>query len=568
MKRFLVPASLALVLFGCDGASENRAVGPNDSRVTSPVSSADVLDSAKQLDDPYTVENMKAALNSLGKQNTTVAARAAALEQQIQANSIYVRFLPRGKRQKDALRKGMGDIPLFDHPLDYKSKNRWKKWVDSSLPDSTFAYYATVPVDFAFNDSIPYEKIKSLFLVQPILAAQDAKFSTPLARKQATTSVASSFENAGVDLAKLEMTSRALTGNAPAEATVAGRAAAWYSKWRPTGTITYADDVLGNKPVVGVRVTAGYSYYWRSSTTDGNGYFYSPERWYWSCQYELHWDADDFLMENGESSYGEDLMIYGPEDSYDAWNTQLTGTDAKHAAIFAAAFNYYYREIDGLERPRRDDWASIVLDLEIHNSNAGDALGQYENTGATEYIGIWLKNNDSYMASDVLYGNTSHELAHAAHCEHFVSQDSWTSRSNQFSQMDLAFKETWARGVEVYLTRKVYPNFSASFYNHEYTGIIEDLMDDGRTRSTSARTGITTIYPYGYFANNSGTRDGVVGFSIAEIQSQILGSYSLEELRVNLSTAFPPNLPYRVYNERKMEELFNHWTSVTKEYYP
>jgi hypothetical protein len=120
MKRFLFPASLALVLFGCDGASENRAVGPNDSRVTSPVSSADVLDSAKQLDDPYTVENMKAALNSLGKQNTTVAARAAALEQQIQANSIYVRFLPRGKRQKDALRKGMGDIPLFDHPLSFQ----------------------------------------------------------------------------------------------------------------------------------------------------------------------------------------------------------------------------------------------------------------------------------------------------------------------------------------------------------------------------------------------------------------------------------------------------------------
>ena len=64
----------------------------------------------KQLDDPYTVDNMTKALASV---YPTKAGRV-----QLDPTDIYVRFLPTDQEQFDRLEKLCPN--MLDHPLDYE----------------------------------------------------------------------------------------------------------------------------------------------------------------------------------------------------------------------------------------------------------------------------------------------------------------------------------------------------------------------------------------------------------------------------------------------------------------
>lgn len=476
-------------------------------------------------------------MDSMAKATGIVAARSSGLASEVQPNALYVRFLPRGKMQKDALRKYMRlhDIPIFDHPLDYKASNRWKEWVDVTLPESTFAYYATVPLGFEFIDSIRHQRIKSLFLAQPIIAAQEQDGEIPFAgRSPADESGKQSSLHEAVNLMEVEKLSRQITGNEVAEPSVAGRTAFW-SRWRPSGTITYQDDELGKVPVVGVRVTAGYSYYWRSSTTDARGYFSSPERWTYSCEYELHWDAPDFLMEDGDSWYGADLYIQGPTN-YQAWNKHLTGRDAKHAAVFMGARNYYYGERDGLPSPKQNGWLSVSLDFQIYDRE-GDAYGVHAVVPyLANWIEIYLKRGTSYRTSSELYGTMVHELAHSAHYESFQTRHTWVPRDFEWtSYIASNVKETYARGVQWHLTRKRYPSYKINSYTSTYTSIVQDLIDADAV-----------------FGNSGTTGDKVSGFSISDLSRELMRSFSMSEYKgrvVNLRPGETANI----------NAVFAHW---------
>lgn len=85
------------------------------------------------------------------------------------------------------------------------------------------------------------------------------------------------------------------------------------------GTLKFKDDYLGEQPLVGVRVTGGYSYYWREAHTDANGHFSIPEKWSFDIDYEANFDSDEFLLEDGHSIYGEDLEIE-KNDKHSDWN--------------------------------------------------------------------------------------------------------------------------------------------------------------------------------------------------------------------------------------------------------
>ncbi len=201
--------------------------------------------------------------------------------------------------------------------------------------------------------------------------------------------------------------------------------------------------------MVGVRVTAGYSYSWRALQTNANGYFVSPERWTYSVKYKAHWDAGDFLMEDDDSWNGADLITDGPT-SYSAWNRTFVSEVAAYATIFMVAYNYYFGAIDGLNRPKKNGWLNFALDLQISNKDDG-SFGSHA-------VVLWLANwvvirtrdiingTSQYRASEDLFATTTPELAHSSHYCSFQTRYSWVPREFEWrNYIGGDIQETYAR---------------------------------------------------------------------------------------------------------------------------
>jgi hypothetical protein len=283
-------------------------------------------------------------------------------------------------------------------------------------------------------------------------------------------------------------------------------------------------------------VTAGYSYYWRSSKTNSQGYFASPERWTYSVKYEAHWDADDFLLEDGESWYGADLYTEGPT-SYSAWNRTFVGQNARYATIFTAAYNYYYGVIDGLPRPLQNGWLSQSLDLQIYDSQEGPVRGGFLINWYVSYIDIYTNTTWGHHNSQTLYATTTHELAHSAHYASFNTRYVWMSREHEFGgAIQSSITESYAVFCSWYLTNKKYPGYIWSTTHYEpYTSIFQDLFDyDNEVGNTESFS------------------DGFGGFSIADINDLVQNSFYWSELRNRAINKYPDK-------EAEILYLFNYW---------
>lgn len=519
--------------------------------------------------DPFTPANMQKALVELVKSrsnNLRGLAKSAALSEldsiSIEPNYKYVRFLPEGARQIDFLRGWDSNVVLFDHPLSYSAEdslaqalNRDPFWSDSTVP-----YYASVPIEYSLPNEIRYEVIKPLFLIQPILTQiesdsllQEGDTSAALAKVASETNLTRLIKflaSLDISFPELEFASLELTGNKTASiedslpGPLAKKSLFGWDRWRPSGTLKYRDSRLGDVPVVGVRVTAGYSYYWRSSKTNASGYFSSPERWTYSVKYEAHWDADDFLLEDGDSWNGADLMTEGPT-SYSAWNRTFVDQHSTYAVIFTAAYNYYYNSIDGLNRPRENTWTNFALDIQVYNKD-GNVYGSH---GVWPWLANWmeiyLKDGSAYRASDELFGTTTHELGHSAHYAHFWTRHPMVPRDYEWNYyVGGDIQETFARGVQWWLTRKRYTGYQVPSYSGNYKGNIQDLIDAD-----------------GVYAKTSDGGDNVRGFTIAEIEQAAKKSFNLDELRDRLKWDYPSN-GTRVYSNADMDNLFAYWKAV------
>jgi hypothetical protein len=523
-----------------------------------------------KINDPYTTESMSKALNTLinEKMNSkTLAKRMAPLSDKpitLRPNYLYVKFLPKGKMQDKVLKRYDSTLVLFPYPLDYEFVQKGVEYIDPSIEDSVKAYYAAVPISYIFPDSIKYELLKELFLVEPIIDSLDSlieKSGGALAKVASLNdeaSVANILAYYDITPLQLELMALQITGNLEkriaasnvtastiADISLAKTAGLLPTRWRPSGRVTFADTRLGTQPLAGVRITAGYSYYWRSSRTNSNGNFSSPETWLWSVEYQLHWDADDFLLEDGSSLYGADLWEQGPTRK-SSWNPHYTGKQAALAIIFTAAWDYYYGNIDGLNRPHQNDWFSISLDFQIYDKAADDYQGvQYVVPWFAEWLEIYLKykSNGQYLVSEALYGTTIHELAHSAHYANFETRYTWTPRDIEWSEdISDAVQETFARGVQWSLTRKRYLNYEVSSYSGNYKGIIQDLIDNDTTYALSSTNG-----------------DIVSGFTISQIEKVVLKSFSLSELKDKLKSVYPNGTSGISYTNEGMDALFTYW---------
>jgi hypothetical protein len=498
--RYLIYGALLLLLFGCSDSYTPLQSNEEEKQVNV-ISSVIISDSEN---DPYTVENMNKALRmSIAQKKGVAVASIDENTYKLEPNFLYVRFLANGKQGEAELKKYDTSLVLFKHPMDYKPIQKPAVYIDPSLPDSVIPYFATVPVDYVFGPT-KYEVIKELFLVEPDECdkSDSLNFEKALLKKKRGVSqtTASKLLDLGVSLREIEWTSLKMTDNLKhrlkSEDSKLGEnpKMAWslFSSGKKLGgQLKFEDDILGVQPLVGVRVTGGYSYYWREAHTDKDGNFKIPEKWNFDIDYEANFDSDDFLLEDGHSAYGEDLEIE-KNDKHSDWKETFTGNKAKWCVVWTAAYQYYHGEIYGLNRPLQNGWFNQSLDIQVYYKSDNKMFiwwgDEYDGLHASPGVAVWIEINTKNRTSRRIYATTIHELAHSAHYDNMKTNSWYFPKTIEFYNLPTRLKESYAAGMDWFFQGKRYGKYTpyldrdkGYFSSLGYAGLIEDLIDNNST---------------------------------------------------------------------------------------
>lgn len=249
---FLFAAAVLCTAFSCDKngiSAENR-----NPETDVPVEHGEIV-LGDQLENPYSVENVKAAVKSVypGRRVDDI----------VGVTDLYVRFLPSDDDELTLL-KSLCD-KLMDHPLDFEIKKEGDYYHDKTINDDEITWqYAVVPADFKFPP-IAYEILEDCCIID---STDDTK-AVP-----------------GVDWDAVEAEAYRLSGNGAMITTVTKGAGSVH----PSGRITIVDDdANGGQPfgVAGVEVQCNVFVKFSSTYTDRDGYYEIPKKFTANPRYRL-----------------------------------------------------------------------------------------------------------------------------------------------------------------------------------------------------------------------------------------------------------------------------------------
>ena len=390
----------------CDGLE------PSGQKAEVQTLSHEMMVLGEKLDDPYSLENVQAAVSSV---YPTKAGRVA-----LSATDVYVRFLPRTEDEYDALVDA--GFNLFDHPLDYSIVKDGDYYHDPSLPDDMITWqYAVVKPDFKAPQGIEYEVLDECYI--------------------ADGSVATRAD--GIDWDLVEREAYRITGNSdllppPSRAGDAG--------FKPSGDILLVDDGLEDcqiEGLMGVKVCCNSFVKFAHAYTDVNGHYEMDKSFTSEVRYRIVFQNErgfciglnKILVPASTSTMGK----AGPE------GVDLTVDKSSERKLWCrsvvnnAAYQYYDKCSDRtyrIDTPPASTRFWIFQTLEssstmmlqqgvmIDDTIIGDFLGDYKELVKMFLpdITLGLCNLEDYSS---IFAQTVHELAHASHFAQ-VGKDYWT----------------------------------------------------------------------------------------------------------------------------------------------
>ena len=450
----------------------------------------------QQLNNPYTPDIMNTAYaNVINKGITSI------YPVDIRKTHYYVKFKPQTWSEYADLKED-STLKLSDIPYDYQITQNGNGYHDPAINDSLPTYqYATVKKEFIFNDTIDYEILAYLYIPEVdsnLLGSNDQN---------------KAFVDELLDEAYM------LTGNY--EDTLQDNIT--NTHYQPGGNIQLFDTRLNsNYGMEGVKVTARRWFVTYNANTDFNGNYRMFHDYRRPSNYSIWFEYHRFMVKSGGVHW-----INGPKQTGDWNHTISNGFDRFVGHIFRAAYRYHYKNIDGLQRPFR--W--------LGNKTAyiaKDAVGTGVNPIFLNEIKIWrFRSANQEYGSDDIFSTTCHETGHTSHA----------IRMNtivQFWQVSRQLQESWAVGIEWFLTHLEYasrgignygesnyfpnnpPNFPNSYafqywsignpnLSGWYSPIYIDLLDNHN------QLGV----PY-QFRGTGSINDQVSGYSLAFIESELL----------------------------------------------
>ena len=391
-----------MLLTGCH---EEGLPGPDERRVDISALSHGMIELGEKLEDPYTVENMQAAVALL------YPTRAGGIS--IKATDLYVRFLPKNEEEY-ALLLAKG-LKLTDHPVDYRIVKEGDYYHDPELSENAITWqYAVVSKDFEFPSGIRCEILDECYLSE----------NDPVTRAES-----------GIDWDAVEAEAYRLTGNGDLyPATRADEEAAAF----PSGRITVEDpDAFGGKPygLAGVQVCCNSFVKFATAYTDRDGYYQLPKKYSSTPRYRL------VFKNSAGFSIGLNLILIpasvstlgtGPAAGVDVHiDAESDGALWRRAVVNNAAYDYIARcassDLD-LKAPPQDLRIWIFKNMTsssaamLHHGAFVEGndliqryLGGYSSLLKTFLpdITIGAKAGDGEFVD--LYSAVMHEMAHASH---------------------------------------------------------------------------------------------------------------------------------------------------------
>ncbi|MDI9356206.1 MAG: hypothetical protein QM536_04155, partial [Chitinophagaceae bacterium] len=401
----------------------------------------------KKKENPFTVVNMQKAYESLAQRANGALSRTAST---IRATHYYVKFKPNTDEEYEKLKNDTINIKfLFPVPVEYEITGEGM-YRDPAVSENQPTYqYTAVRIDYQFPPNIPYEILEELYLPK-----EDGTLGSQNSRNNGDDSFID-------DLVKESML---LTKNITENEAQANQRTNW-SRYRPAGIIKMYN-ALGNLiGIEGVVVRAGYWYDYSRGTTDINGNYSCDGTFLFNVRYYIDWERYHFAV---EAPNGDGAHYWGP-DQRGNWNLYLNDLydidQWKYAEMFSAGYLYYYKDIYGLERPAQNCSLCDQLDIQL-TQEAAPNNGDYFEIGGF-YRQARIRYNLDYRK---VFGVTIHELAHSAH-----SQFEFLTNSTR--------RESWANGVQTYLTRykRGYTCYSSGLWridaSNDYNGVVWDLLD-------------------------------------------------------------------------------------------
>ena len=355
----------------------------------------------RQLEDPYNVENMSRALESL---YPTKAGRVV-----LSPTDLYVRFLPADERQFELLESR--GLQLLDHPVDFEIVREGDYYHDPALAEDRITWqYAVVPRDFIFPEGIPHEILDECYIPTEGTKAD------------------------GVDWDAVESEAYRLTGNAALLEDAAGTKAG-ASSGKPTGRISIVDAALGTGPegVRGVQVSCNSFVKFAHAYTDAEGRYEMNRSFSSRPRYRL------VFKNSAGFSLGFNLLLVPASVStlgrHDPTGTDLEVTQDSDRRLFSrcvvsnAGYDYYKccRSAEpAVKTPPANlriwlfqglSCSSTVMMQQgvlIDGSKLADLLGDYVALVKVFLpdITLGLKGSATYGE---IYAQAVHELAHASH---------------------------------------------------------------------------------------------------------------------------------------------------------
>ncbi len=470
----------------------------------------------KQLNDPYTVEQMSLAWDKLSSTK-----RLPSKESIIKTTHYYVKFIPKNEAELDILKKD-STLILYEYPLDYEILKQGDYYREANLPKDQPTYqYASVPVNKDLPIGVEYEILKNLFIPDEFKIGQKPtiNFSIKMIEELVDTSI---------DMVAPD----------PIDIIAATR-------WRPAGRIMVWDDNFGNwSPVRGAIVRARRWYTTHTGEVNENGFYSCDGQFRRRANYSIVWDRYHYSIRSG--AVGQ-AIFNGPKQRGD-WNLNIADNSLSqfYAFIHLAAHRYYYLDILGIKRPPLNSTWKPQMKI-----GAYDKDGRANHNEDRRLLGIrnqtkmYRLQNGNIRDSETMYNVSLHELAHASHWE--LRKNNWDN-----GRTEDKLQESWAMGVAWRLTRLRYPRHNA-FENltfrwmrttgeSQYTSLIIDLMEGNNQGVTD------TSFPF----------DRVNGYTLAQIESGLDVCDNIQDLETRLRN------DHTNTSEQFLNELFTQYINLSR----
>lgn len=559
------------------------------------------VDFAQKLNNPYTIENMTKAVDSIkaklaaGDYGDLDAEVFQNLE--VRPTHLYVQFSPIDEKQETILKRD-STMVLSDYPLDYEFSDAFFKIRPDLANRKIPHYYVAVPVDKKLPTEVPHDILEELFIPEE-LPAFNPKL-TPFAKVSALQT--QDIKKDEVVLGHLLDKAYSISGYSEQlqkKETDEGGAEVPEPRfvgprWTPSGTIMIWDDHIGSTttttativgyeqrpcgdgdddgfpdypverrepimcsypiyetvttttpgsyvPLEGAQVLIRQLFTVRQGITDANGYF-STGTVRGRARYIIQWERYQYSIRDSWLGQAE---TRGPKQR-SAWNyTIQDGSLAEYyGTIHRAAHHYYYKDIKGLRRPPQNDLFKTQMKIRAYNEENNKINGSHKEERRFLGLGSQIKIYNPQNQSKDIYATTIHELAHASH---------WDLSRSDFDDSESIVKESWARGVEWELTRMIYPNYEPFYIRLRYTGVVEDLIDGFKIRNSFRFWDDSQTPPW--INSFMSYQDNVQSYSIRQLEDALEDQQTWQQWHNKIINTINNETSYNV------QDSFDFWNS-------